>query len=145
MPVRTTPQDATGKWQTRLSGASAQITAGVQRVTSSPGQAAAAKSAKWVAAMTDPAVQAKWKNNVAAVSLQEWQDMMINVGIPRIAQGAQSKQGKYLAFAEQFFPFLARNVQQVESMDDTSFASRVQRAVQMMTLNHQFKRTGSGA
>lgn len=145
MPVRTSPQDATQYWQTNLSGASAKITAGVDRVTQSPGAAAAAKSAKWVAAMTDPAVQAKWKNNVGAVSLPDWQNMMKNVGIPRIAAGAQAKQGKYLAFAEQFFPFLARNVAQVEQMDDTSFAARVQRAVQMMTLNHQFKRSASGS
>lgn len=145
MPVRTSPQDATSYWVQNLSGASAKITAGVQRVSQSPGQAAAAKAAKWVAAMQDPAVQAKWKNNVGAVSLADWQQMMTTVGIPRIAAGAQAKQSKYLAFAEQFFPFLARNVQQVEQMDDTSFAARVQRAVQMMTLNHQFKRSSTGA
>lgn len=143
MPVRTSPADATTKWVARLSAATAEITAGVQAVTTSPGVQAAAKSAKWVAAMQDPAVQAKWKNNVGAVSLADWQSLMLTVGIPRIAQGAQAKQAKYQAFAEQFFPFLARNVAQVAQMDDTSFAARVQRAVQMMTLNHNFKRSAT--
>lgn len=145
MPVRTSPSDARDKWVTRLSGATQEITAGVQRVQTSPGAAAAAKFNKWVAAMTDPSIQAKWKNNVGAVQLADWQKNMIDIGIPRIAAGAQAKSGKYLAFAEQFFPVLARNVAQVQAMPDTTFEARVQRAVQMMQLNHQFKRSSSGA
>lgn len=143
MPVRTSPNDATSKWVSRLSGATQEITAGVQRVQTSPGQAAAAKFNKWVAAMTDPAIQQKWRANVGALSLQTWQQLMTEVGIPRIAAGAQAKQGKYLAFAEQFFPYLQRGVQQVQAMDDSSFAARVQRAVAMMTYNHGFKRQSS--
>lgn len=143
MPVRTSPADATSKWVSRLSGATAEITAGVQRVSTSPGQAAAAKFNKWVAAMTDPATQQKWRNNVGSLQLADWQNLMTNVGIPRIAAGAQAKQGKYQAFAEAFFPYLQRGVQQVEGMDDSSFAARVQRAVTMMTYNHNFKRSSS--
>lgn len=143
MPVRVSPSDATSRWVQQLSGAGARITAGVQAVSTSPGQAAAAKFQKWVASLQDPAVQQKWRTNVAAVQLSEWQQLMTEVGIPRIASGAQAKQGKYQAFAESFFPFLARNVAQVEAMDDSTFQARVQRAVQMMTLNHGYKGKGS--
>lgn len=141
MPVRTSPSDATSKWVTRLSGATQEITAGVNAVTSAPGAAAASKFSKWQAAMTDPNIQNKWKANVAAVSLQDWQASMVNIGIPRIAAGAQAKQGKYQAFAESFFPYLARGTQTVSAMPDTTFEARVQRAVAMMTWNHNFKRT----
>jgi hypothetical protein len=137
------PSDATSKWVSRLSGATQEITTGVANVTTAPGQQAAAKSAKWVAAMTSPTVQAKWKNNVGAVSLATWQQLMTQVGIPRIATGAQQKQGKYLAFAEQFFPYLQRGVQQIEAMDDTSLAARIQRAVAMMNYNSNFKRSAT--
>jgi hypothetical protein len=143
MAVKSTPQDATGKWVSRLSGATQEITQGVARVTQAPGQAAAAKFNKWVAAMTSPQVQQKWRNNVAAVSLSDWQTAMTNIGIPRIASGAQAKQGKYLAFAEQFFPFLATGVAQIERMDDTTFEARLQRATAMMTYTHGFKRNAA--
>lgn len=140
MSIKSTPQDATNKWVTRLSGATAEISAGVDRVTKAPGASAAEKFNKWVAAMTSPAVQQKWRANVAAVSLNDWQTAMKNVGIPRIASGAQAKQGKFLSFAEQFFPFLDRGVQQIQGMDDTTFEARLQRATAMMTYTHGFKR-----
>ena len=140
MPVKSTPTDATSKWVSRLSGATQEIPAGVNRVTKSPGQSAAEKFNKWVAAMTNPATQQKWKNNVGAVSLSEWQQAMTNIGIPRIASGAQAKQGKYQAFAAQFFPFLDAGIAQIERMDDTTFEARLQRATAMMTYTHGFKR-----
>lgn len=143
MPVRTSPSDGTSRWVTNLSGAGTRISAGVDAVSRAPGLAAADKFQKWVAAMQDPNVQAKWRNNVAAVSLSQWQDLMKKVGVPRIAAGAQAKQSKYLAFAEQFYPFLARGVQQIQSMDDTSFEARIQRAVAMMNYTHTFKRAAS--
>lgn len=144
MAVRTSPQDGTSRWVQQLSASGQRITAGVQAVQTAPGAAAAAKLQKWVAAMTDPATHQKWRNNVAAVSLQQWQSLMTEVGIPRIAAGAQAKQSKYLAFAEQFYPFLQRGVQQVQQMDDTSFEARIQRAVAMMNYTHGFKRTAQG-
>lgn len=140
MGVKSTPQDATTKWVSRLSGATQEITNGVNRVTQSPGASAAAKFNKWVAAMTNPAIQQKWKNNVGAVSLADWQSAMTNIGIPRIASGAQAKQGKYQAFAAQFFPFLDAGIAQIERMDDTTFEARLQRATAMMTYTHGFKR-----
>lgn len=143
MAVKSTPQDATAKWVSRLSGATQEITQGVARVTKSPGQAAADKFNKWVAAMTNPATQQKWRNNVGAVSLADWQTAMTTIGIPRIASGAQAKQGKYQAFAQQFFPFLEAGINQIERMDDTTFEARLQRATAMMTYTHGFKRTAA--
>lgn len=136
--TRVSPQAGTSKWVSRLSGATQEIQAGVQNVTTAPGQLAAAKADKWLNNVTASAP--KFKNNVAAVSLQSWQNSFINVGIPRIAQGAQQKQGKYEAFAQQFYPYLDRGVQQIKAMDDTTFEARVQRAVAMMRYNKGFVR-----
>ena len=143
MPVRVSPQDATSKWVSRLSGATAEIQAGVDRVTVSPGQSAVAKFQKWVNAITSADAQNKWKRNTGALQLSDWQSSMKNVGIPRIAQGAQAKQGKFESFMSDFLPFLARGVQQIESMDDSTFEARVQRAVAMMNYNRNFKRSGT--
>lgn len=142
MPVRVTPEQAQTKWVNRLSGATSDIQAGVARVTTAPGQQAAAKADKWLANVT--AAQAKWKRNVGNVSLDDWKNYMTNVGIPRIAQGAQAKQQKFGNFAQQFFPYLAQGVAKVEAMPDTTYEQRVNKAVAMMGHNHAFKRSATG-
>lgn len=145
MPVRATPQDATTKWVNNLSGSTESIKAGVARVTTAPGQKAAAQSAKWLARVT--ASQEKWRQRVGSVSLQSWQDSMVNVGVPRVAQGAQQKQGKYQAFAAEFFPYLAQGVQRIDAMPSVTLEDNINRAIQMIRHNAAFKRgssTGTG-
>lgn len=137
--VRATPQEATQKWVTRLSGATAEITAGIDRVTEAPGQKAAAKRQKWIQAVN--ASQEKWARNVAAVSLEQWKALFKGVGVQRIAQGAQAKQGKMKHFLEQFIPHLEAGIQKVNGMPDTTFEERIQKSVAMMRHNHEFKRT----
>lgn len=142
MPVRGTPADARAKWVSRLSGATSEIQAGIDRVTTAPGAAAAAKVDKW--RQNVAAAEEKWKRNVSAVSLDQWKNAAKTIGVPRIASGAQAKQGKYEAFANEFFPHLERGQQKIAVMPDTTFEQRVQRAVAMMTHNRTFKRSGSG-
>lgn len=144
MAVRVSPSDGTAAWVSGLQNAGARITTGVDSVTVAPGRQAAAAKAKWVAAITNPQTQNKWAERVGAVDLETWRSLMKEVGIPRIASGAQAKQGKYQAFAEKFYPFLSRVVQQVEGMPSTTFADRVNRATQFMTLAHNYS-TGAGA
>lgn len=139
--VKTSPDDATAKWATRLSGATAEITAGINRVTEAPGMKAAAKKQKWIQAVQ--ASQDKWERNVRAVSLESWKSLFINVGVPRIAQGAQAKKDKYTNFARQFFPYLEQGVQRVAAMPDTTFEERINKAVAMMRHNHEFKRSSN--
>lgn len=142
MPVRVSPEDGSNKWVNRLSGATADIQAGVQRVTEAPGKKAAAKRQKWQQAIANAGD--KWQRNVASVSLQDWQNYMVNVGVPRVAQGAQAKQDKYTNFAQQFYPYLNQGISKVENMPDTSLEERIQRAVAMMRHNSNFKRSGTG-
>lgn len=141
MPVRTTPEQAQAKWVQRIQASSQSIMDGVNRVQVAPGQRAAAKSQKWL--QNTQAAADKWRRNVAAVSLQDWQRLMTEVGIPRIADGAQKKQAKYGAFAQQFFAHLQAGVAKIEAMPDTTFEERVQRATAMMRHNRDFKRQPS--
>lgn len=138
--VRVTPDQATQKWVSRLGAATQEIQQGIQGVQTAPGQQAAAKFDKWLNGVQASAQ--KWRRNVAAVSLEDWKSAAINVGVPRIAQGAQAKQGKYTRFAAEFFPHLEAGVQKVKAMPDTDLNSRIQRAVAMMQHNANFKRGG---
>lgn len=138
MPVRATAQSATQKWVTNLSGATDRMTVGAQGVTKAPGLAAAAAADKWLQRVTQS--KAKFAANVAAVSLQSWQNSYINIGIPRVAQGAQAKQAKMQAFMEEFLPYLSRGVATIDAMPSTTLQDGVARAVAMINYNAKFKR-----
>lgn len=139
MAVRGDATSITNKWVNRLSGATADIQAGIQRVTVAPGTKAVAKKTKWQNNVVNAAD--KWARNTGRVSLQDWQNAAINVGVPRIAQGAQQKQGKMQAFLNDFIPHLERGQALVDAMPDDTFENRVQRAVAIMRHNRTFKRS----
>lgn len=141
MPVRATADQATQRWVQGIGNATQKIQDGVARVQQAPGQKAAAAADKWLSRVQQS--QAKWKANVGRVSLADWQQSMTSVGIARIAQGAQAKQGKFTAFMTEFLPYLQRGVQQIDAMPSTTLQDGIQRAVAMINYNAQFKRRGS--
>lgn len=87
------PATLAANWAKNLSAATDRIKAGVQAVTTPPGQAAAAASDRWLANVS--AAQATFRKNVAAVSLSDWQDAFVNKGLTRIPGGAQAAQTKF--------------------------------------------------
>lgn len=139
MPVRATSAQATAKWLSGLQNASARMAAGADAVTVAPGQAAAAASAKWLAKVT--AAQQKFATNVARVSLADWQNSYKTIGIPRVAQGAQQKQGKVTAFMDQFLPYLQTGLQTIDKMPSTTLEDGIARATAMIRYNAKFKRS----
>lgn len=141
MPVRSTAAQAQAKWVQNLSAATDRMTAGVQAVTKAPGLAAAASADKWLARVT--ASKSKFAANVSAVSLQSWQNSMVNIGIPRVAQGAQAKQAKVGAFMQQFLPYLATGLQTIDAMPSNTVEDGVARASAMIRYNAKFVRNSS--
>lgn len=137
--ARVTAQQASDKWVQRLTAATQQITDGVNGVTVAPGVQAAKAKNLWLQRVT--AAQDKWAQRVGSVSLPEWQQAMISVGIPRVAQGAQAKQGKMTDFMTQFLPYLDQGVAKVNSMPKGDINASIQRAAAMITHNAAFKRS----
>lgn len=135
--ARLSPQEAADKWANRASAATADVAAGVGRVTTSPGQAAVAKRQKWQDGLSRSGD--KWARNTGRVSLGEWQDAMINVGVPRIAQGVQAKKSKFERFASEFFPYLDGVTQRVRAMPDNSPEDRINRMVQQVRETAKFR------
>lgn len=144
MPVRSDPATATAKWLQNISGATERMAAGAARVQKAPGLAAAAAADKWLQKVT--AAKQKFATRVASVSLQSWQNSYVNVGIPRVAQGANAKQAKVLAFQQEFLPYLARGLQTIDQMPSTTLEDGIARASAMIRYNAKFTRgSSSGA
>lgn len=141
--VRTTPQEATERWVTGLGQAGPRIEAGVKRVQTAPGQQAAAAKAKYLAGVQEKVN--KWANNVARVDLPTWQNSMLKLGVPRVAQGAQEKRGKMESFQAEFFPYLDRVLAEAARMPTDTKAQRIQKMVAVVTKTGEFQRGGAAA
>lgn len=102
------PNAVAQAWAQRLGASTQKITDGINAVTVSPGQKAAAQANVWLANTT--AAQGKFARNAAAVPLQTWKDAAINKGVQRIAAGAQAAEPKMAQFLTRFLPFVDTSV-----------------------------------
>jgi len=84
------------KWGRRLGAAAPDITNGINRVTTSPGQLAAQAAPLSAAGVQQAAADGTYANNVGKVTLQDWKDAMTTKGIPRLQQGIATAQQKKL-------------------------------------------------
>lgn len=141
MPVRSDAATATQRWVQNLSNSTTAMTNGVNRVTISPGQSAARAADKWLAKVTQS--KDKFARRVGSVSLADWQNSMTSYGIARVAQGAQSKQGKMQSFMQEFLPYLNSGVTQIDAMPKNTLEDGISRAVAMIRHNANFQRKGN--
>lgn len=138
MPVRSTPQMATDKWVTNLSGAGERMKAGALALQKSPGASAAEAADKWLAKVT--AAKDKFARNSRAVTLQQWQDAYTGTGISRVAQGAQQKKNKVLDFQTQFQAYLKTGSAQIDAMPTNTIEDGVNKAAAQIRFNAKFVR-----
>jgi hypothetical protein len=141
MPVKADPQSATQKWVQNLSNSGQAMQRGVAAVQVSPGQQAAAAADKWL--MKVQQSKDKFARRVGSVSLGEWQNAMTTYGIPRVAQGASAKQGKFQSFMSEYLPYLQAGVAAIDRMPKNTLEDGINRAVQMIRYNAQFQRKGN--
>lgn len=138
--VRVDPQAGADKWAQNLGASTQHIAAGIDRVTSAPGQKAAAAKQKWLQKTTSSVD--KFANNVAAVSLQSWQASAKD-GVNRVASGANSKKSKMAAFNAEFYAHLDRGAAAIGSMPTNSLEDGIAKASAQIRHNANFKRTGT--
>ncbi len=111
MAVKQDAATIAANWAQRLGASTTKIQAGVQAVTVSPGQAAAANKSGYVQGVAANAD--KWGRNVAAVSLSTWQQDTINKGLPRISTGATAAQPKMEAVMAKMIPYINSGLTQL--------------------------------
>lgn len=126
--ARVTSQEAAQRWSQGVSQNINRYTEGVMKVSQAPGQAAAAKDAKYQAGLAASHASGKWKNAVARVSLSDWQQATATIGGPRLAQGAAANVGKMEAAMAQVLPAVDAARSKVRAMPDTTLEDRIARS-----------------
>lgn len=133
-------QQIAQNWQNGMGNATAKMKAGVNAVTVSPTQKAAAAADRYVQGIQRSVAEGKWQAGLNRVSLQQWKDDMLNKGIGRVASGAAAAVNKVTDFWTQFGPHLEAGVKALESMPRGDLETNIQRANAMMRHNATFRR-----
>ena len=141
MPKLTSSQ-AADKQIKNLSGSVEQIRIGVDRVTESPMEKAAANVDGYLAGVQRAVTNGKFQAGLRRVSLEEWKEKFKTKGIPRIASGAQASRGKLVKFYDEFFPFLDSAQREVNAMPKVTLEDSIARASAMIRKVATFKRAG---
>lgn len=135
------PATIAATWASNLGAATTKMKNGVQGLTVSPTQQAAAAVGRWQAAMADPNTAARFQSGLQRVSLADWQNAYIQKGLPRIASGAQAAVPKFTTFLQQWIPFLQNASAQVAAMPNNTLQDRINRMVAMVNFEAGFKRS----
>lgn len=142
-PMQKSAEQIAAKWAERLGAATTQITQGVQAVTQSPMEKAAARAQAYLEGVQRAVSSGKYADNLRAVSLSDWKNAMINKGIPIIAQRAQQAKNKFRDFMVEWLSFQASVAAQLQSMPRGTLEQNIQRAVFVMRQAKEFRK-GSG-
>ena len=131
--ARVNAQQFATKWATNLSAATQYIQAGVQNVTTAPGQKAAAQAQVMLANLTAAVTSGMWARRVSSVSLQMWQQATITKGIPRISSGAQAAQAKMVQVGTDLLAAVDAAVAVVNQTPRGNLQTNIQRMVTFAT------------
>jgi len=130
------------KWARRTKAATADVAAGVDRVTEAPTQAAIAKIDKMMAKFEEAVRSGKVERGLARVTLEDWKQSMKEIGVGRIASGVDNKGvGKMEEFASEFYPFVERVQEEVNRMPDTTLEDGIARMTHNVRELAKFKRS----
>ena len=139
--AKLTPAEMAEKWARNLSGATVDIRRGVERVTESPTEKAAAAQEKMLQRLTDRVNDGTWAARLRGVSLQEWKDKMLVVGVGRITAGVQAAAPKMTAFASELLSFEDTLKARIDGMPDVTLEDSIARATAWIRGMSEFRRT----
>lgn len=140
MPVKVNSSEFAEKWNRRIKQATQDVVAGASKVTDSPGKRAASKKSKWAARMSSPEIHEKWARNIGSVTVDDWRASIIEVGVPRIAAGADRAQRKVADFAEKLITYQNAGLPKIDAMPDMTLEDSKARAVAWIEYMSKFKR-----
>jgi hypothetical protein len=133
------PNQVAQDWAAGLTAKTSKMTEGIRNVSVAPGQLAARQKNAYLAGIQGSVD--KWATNVGNVSLSEWQDKAINVGIPRVASGASAAVPRMAQVMAQLLPHIDRVKASLPPRG--TYDQNKARANAMMDGMHGFKMSGS--
>lgn len=140
--ARVTPDEFVEKQARRLKGAVDDMRRGIERVSSAPTAAAAAKKDKMRTGVNAAIDSGKWERGLRRVTLDDWKSKMINKGLGRVATGIDEAAPKVRAFAADVLPYIDQLQSTVQKMPDTTLEDSINRMTTFVRGMAKFQRKG---
>ena len=125
----------------RLKGSVEDVRQGIDRVTESPTEKAAAKQDKMLTNLTAAVNTGKWAAGLKRVSLEQWKKQTRDIGVNRIAAGIDGAKEKVIAFAEDLLPHIDRGLEKIKGMPDTTLDDNINRMTSFVRHMAELKRS----
>lgn len=131
-------QKAAKNWEAKMQTSSQAYQDGINAVTESPMEKAAAAVNKYVEGVQRSAANGKYASKLRDVSTQDWKKAA-TAKASRLADGARAASDKVNKFWQSFGPFQEQVAERVRSMPNNTIQERIQRAVAQMEGTHQYQ------
>ena len=138
--AKLTPGEFQEKHARRLKAAVEDVRRGIDRVTESPTEKAAAKQDKMLTNLTAAVTSGKWAKGLKRVSLEDWKRKARDIGVNRIAAGIDGAKDKVIAFAEVLLPHIDRGKAKISAMPDVTLDDNINRMTSFIRHMSELKR-----
>lgn len=122
-----------------VEGAAEKVTQGVQNTDKDPIQLAIAAAPYWQRQVSSAAALDKYKRNLGRRNKGDWQQGMINKGIPNMGVGARAAQAKMAVIGGPLMAFVQSARQSVRAMPKGKGAANEARMLAFSRRMAQFK------
>jgi protein-disulfide isomerase-like protein with CxxC motif len=139
--ARLTAAEFQDKHARRLKAAVEDVRKGIDKVTESPTDKAAAQQDKMLTRLTAAVQAGKWAQGLRRVSLEDWKKKARDIGVNRIAAGIDAAKDKVTAFAEQLLPYIDRQKAAIQNMPSVTLDDNINRMNTFIRGMAQFRRT----
>lgn len=143
MAKRISVAEAVQRWSERGAASGDRVTAGVNAVTESPMEKAAARKDAWMEGVRRAFNSGKYENNLRAVSLNDWKQAMLKKGVPNMQNGYQQGKAKFQRFMTEWLPYAQQISENVKVMPKGTLQQGIDRAVAAIRMAAEFRRGGN--
>lgn len=127
------------KWRRNVVAGIPSYKAGIEAVTISPMERAAAAKDLYVKGVTEAAESGKWEAGLRSVSLETWKSRATGAGAERIARGVADAMPKMQNFLSQLIPYTQKVSQVCRSMPKGTLEDSIARATEAIRMMKEFR------
>jgi hypothetical protein len=137
--AKVTPEQYAEKQARNLKNSLPDIRMGIERVSSAPGQKAAAAQQRMKDNLNKSIDDGRWAKKVSGVSLEEWKSAALNKGVDRIASGIDNAHDKQVQMAGRLLAAVDQSASKVRAMPKGTLQDSIARMTAFVTDMSKFK------
>jgi len=137
--AKLTPEQYAEKQARNLKNSLPDIRAGIERVSTAPGVAAAAAQTRMKDNLNRSIDDGRWAAKVRGVTLEEWKNAALNKGVDRIAAGIDQAHDKQVQMAGRLLAAVDSSAAKSNAMPKGTIQDSIARMTTFVEDMHKFK------